>query len=279
MSRADGDAVQEIAFELPGAGGRAIRGSALVPAGARAAVIICHGFKGFAQWGFLPFLAAAMAKAGLCAIRFDFSGSGIGVDRETFTDADAFADNTFSRELEDLRIVEAESRRRGWLGERYGLLGYSRGGGTAILHAARTPALGALVTLAAIAHPRRWSDEDARTWRERGYAEIRNSRTGQVMKLGTAFLDEVEAEHGGALDITVAASRVTAPWLIIHGESDATIGVADAHRLSEAALDARLLVIEGAGHAFETTHPMGQSTPALDLVVSEAVEWFRRELT
>ena len=280
MSKADPGAIEEVAFELAGAAGRPVRGSALLPGNARAAVIICHGFKGFAQWGFFPALAGAIAAAGLRAIRFDFSGSGIGPDRETFTEADAFAENTFSRELEDMRIVEAEASRRGWLEERYGILGHSRGGGTAILHAARTPSVGALVTLAAISYTRRWSPEEARAWRDRGYTEIRNTRTGQVMRLGTALLDEVEAEgDGGSLDITAAAARITAPWLIIHGSDDATVPVEDAHRLSDAGLDSRLFIVEGAGHTFETTHPMRESTPAFDLVVSEAVEWFRRELT
>lgn len=270
--------MEDVQFELPGAGGRAIRGRALLPSDARAAVIICHGFKGFSRWGFFPTLAAAIAGAGMRAIQFDFSGSGIGADGETFTEADAFAENTFTRELEDLRIVEREAEKRGWLIERYGILGHSRGGGTAILHAARSPALGALVTLAAIAYVRRWTEPEARLWRERGFTEIRNSRTGQLMRLGTALLDEVEAEGDAALDVTAAAGRVAAPWLIVHGAADATVPVADAHRLSEAAPDARLLVVEGAGHTFETTHPMRASTPAFDLVASETVEWFRREL-
>ena len=280
MSKASAAGIDEVAFELRGSGGRPIRGSALIPAGARAAVIICHGFKGFAQWGFFPALARAIAEARLRAIRFDFSGSGIGADRESFTEPDAFAENTFSRELDDLRTVEAEAAKRGWLSERYGILGHSRGGGTAILHAARTPELGALVTLAAISHTRRWSDDEARAWRDRGYTEIRNTRTGQVMRLGTALLDEVEAEgSGGTLDVTAAASRVAAPWLIVHGAEDATVSVDDAYRLSDAAPDARLLIVDGTGHTFDTAHPMQGSSPAFDLVTSETVEWFRRELT
>src|SRR5688500_3497306 len=190
-STGDPGVMEDVTFELSGAGGRPIRGRALLPPTARAAVIICHGFKGFSRWGFFPHLASAIASAGMRAIQFDFSGSGIGPDRETFTETDAFAENTFTREMEDLRIVEAEARRRGWLEERYGILGHSSGGGTAILHAASTPRLGALVTLAAIADVRRWSDEETRQWRDRGYTEVRNSRTGQVLRLGTALLDEV----------------------------------------------------------------------------------------
>ncbi len=269
----------QLSFEVRGAGDRPLRGSAMLPTAPRGTVIICHGFKGFSRWGFFPHLASAIASAGLRAIRFDFSGSGVGPDGESFTEEEAFAENTVTRELEDLAAIEDEARRRGWIDERYGLLGHSRGGGTAILHAARRSEVGALVTLAAIAYAMRWTEEEAREWRKRGYREIVNTRTGQVLRQGTALLDDVEAGAGGALDITTAASRLKAPWLIIHGDADESVPVKDAYQLSDAAPDARLLIIEGANHTFDISHPMRQSSPALDLAVSESVEWFRRELT
>jgi fermentation-respiration switch protein FrsA (DUF1100 family) len=70
-----------------------------------------------------------------------------------------------------------------------------------------------------------------------------------------------------------------APWLIIHGAADASVSVDDAHRLADAAPDARLLIIDGASHTFDIAHPMHSSSPALDLAVSETAEWMRRELT
>lgn len=268
-----------LAFEIPSAGRRTLRASAILPEAPRGTVIICHGFKGFSRWGFFPHLAAEIAKEGLRAIRFDFSGSGVGPDGESFTETDAFAENTFTRELEDLAAVEQDARRRGWIDARYGVVGHSRGGGTAILHSADNPAIGALVTLAAISHVRRWSDSEERQWRARGYTEIVNSRTGQVLRLGTALLDDVSAGATGRLDIEAAAARMKAPWLIIHGDADSSVPVADAHRLADAAPDARLLIVEGASHTFDIAHPMTGTSPALDLAVSETTEWMRRELT
>ena len=127
---------EHLAFAVTGAGGRTLRARATLPDEPRGTVIICHGFKGFAQWGFFPHIADALAREGLRAIRFDFSGSGVGPDGESFTEPRAFAENTFSRELEDVAAIEADARRRGWLEAPYGLVGHSRGGGTAILHAA-----------------------------------------------------------------------------------------------------------------------------------------------
>lgn len=270
---------EHLAFDVSSAGGRSLRASAVLPEKPRGTVIICHGFKGFSRWGFFPHLAAAIANEGLRAIRFDFSGSGVGADGESFTEAEAFAGNTYSHELEDLAAIEAEAKRRGWIEAPYGLVGHSRGGGTAILHAAGTSAVGALVTLAAIGYVRRWSEAEERDWRARGYTEIANSRTGQILRLGTALLDDVDAGADGPLDIQAAASRMKAPWLIIHGDADSSVSVDDAHRLADAAPDARLLIIEGASHTFDVAHPMRESSPALDLAVSETAEWMRRELT
>jgi dienelactone hydrolase len=250
-----------------------------VPDAPRGTVIICHGFKGFSRWGFFPHFAESIAGEGLRAVRFDFSGSGVGADGETFSEPLAFEANTFTRELEDLAAIESDARRRGWLAAPYGLLGHSRGGGTAILHAAGNRSVGALVTLAAISRVRRWSDAEERDWRARGFREILNTRTGQILHVGTALLDDVIAGESGPLDILAAAARLKAPWLIIHGDADSSVPVDDAHALADAAPDARLLIIDGASHTFDIAHPMRESSPALDLAVSETVEWMRRELT
>jgi alpha-beta hydrolase superfamily lysophospholipase len=96
-------------FEIPGTGGRVIRGEVRLPPRARGSVVLVHGFKGFARFAFFPFLAGQLAANGLAAVSFNFSGSGVGEDMETFSDADGFAENTYTRELQDLALVIAES--------------------------------------------------------------------------------------------------------------------------------------------------------------------------
>ena len=92
-------------FEIPCKDGLTIRGDAYLAESPLGTVVICHGFKGFAHWSFFPYLAQTLAQARLTALTFDFSGSGIGRDRESFTEAEAFADNTFTRDLEDLELL------------------------------------------------------------------------------------------------------------------------------------------------------------------------------
>jgi alpha-beta hydrolase superfamily lysophospholipase len=265
-------------FDIPCVDGLSIRGEAYLAESPIGSVIVCHGFKGFSHWAFFPYLARMLAHDGLNAITFDFSGSGIGADRESFTQAEAFAHNTFSRELEDLELLEDYGRRRKWIHGKFGLFGHSRGGGMAILYAAAQAAdVSSLVTWAAISYPNRWSPEDVITWRKRGHTEITNSRTGQVMRLETDLLDDVELHVKTKLNIEAAAAKIKAPWLIVHGTADDTVPSSEAehlHSLSKGMSTLRL--IQGANHGFSATHPLNEVPPVLEKVVLETAKFFVR---
>jgi dienelactone hydrolase len=265
-------------FDIPCVDGLLIRGEAYLAEAPIGSVIVCHGFKGFAHWAFFPYLARTLAQDGLNAITFDFSGSGIGSDRESFTQAEAFAHNTFSRELEDLELVEDYGRRRKWIHGKFGIFGHSRGGGMAILYAAAQAAdVSSLVTWAAISYPNRWSPEDVIGWRKRGHTEITNSRTGQVMRLETDLLDDVELHGKTKVNIEAAAAKIKAPWLIIHGTADETVPSSEAehlHSLSKGTSTLRL--IEGANHGFSAAHPLNEVPPVLEKVVLETAKFFVR---
>jgi dienelactone hydrolase len=264
-------------FEIDGTLGP-IRGEVFRAHNPEGTVVICHGFKGFAHWGFFPHLAREIRNAGLNAITFDFSGSGMGADRENATEENRFTDNTFSAELADLDRVIVAMRAGGWITGKYGLFGHSRGGGIAILRAGLDADVGALVTWASISTVRRWDDAEAKAWRARGFTEIENSRTRQVFKLGTALLDDVDKNASGKLDIEAAASRVKAPWLILHGKADETVLPAEGERLHAAAKGSTLRVIEG-NHGFDAKHPLTEVPPNLVNAVSQTVSFFQTNLT
>ncbi len=256
-----------------------IRGEARLPDKPLGTVVICHGFKGFAHFAFFPHLADRLAEAGFRAITFDFSGSGVGDDRESFTNRHAFTHNTYMQELDDLDAVVGEARVRDWIEGGYGLMGHSRGGGIAILHADRDSAVKALVTWAAISSTNRWAPEVVADWRQSGYTEITNARTGDVIPLSTAILREVEEFGETTLNIASAASRIRVPWLILHGDMDEAVPVSEAERLaslSEAA--STLRVIDGATHTFGGKHPLTEIVPTLDQVTRETVEFFSHQL-
>jgi dienelactone hydrolase len=247
----------------------------------RPAVIIIHGFKGFKDWGMFPHLAERLARAGYTAVAYNGSGSGVD-DTGEFVWPERFGRNTFSAELADLgSVVDALSR--GELGlvppSAVGLVGHSRGGGMAILQTARDPRVKALVTWAAIAHVSRWSDPAERAgWRTRGRLDVVNARTGQVLPLYLAVLEDVEANRRGSLDIEAAAQTIRVPWLLIHGSADTSVPPEEADRLISAADPAvlRAIRLEGAGHTFGAVHPWQGSTEELDIVFGETVSWFSR---
>lgn len=271
--------IREDGFTLHRPGGLTVRGETFTDGESpERTVVICHGFKGFAHWGFFPHLAREIATSGMRAITFDFSGSGIGEDRETFVDSGAFEKNTFTQELADLDAVIQEATRREWITGPYGLLGHSRGGGVAILHAAANERVKALVTWAAISYVTRWTPSDVITWRERGFVDIVNARTGQVMKLGTGLLDDVEAHSQSSLDITASASRIRAPWLILHGSEDETVPRVEAERLHELSRGSSTLRIVQGNHGFGAAHPFAEIPESLGVALAATLDFFDQHL-
>ena len=60
---------------------------------------------GFKDWGFFPYVADRLARAGLAVVSFNFSGAGVGDGSDTFEEPERFGHNTYSNELRDLDIV------------------------------------------------------------------------------------------------------------------------------------------------------------------------------
>jgi pimeloyl-ACP methyl ester carboxylesterase len=277
---------QLTAFRLTGADGGSLRGDVrTTAAGAnRPAVVIAHGFKGFKDWGFFPHLADRLARGGVTAVSFNFSGSGVGPEGDRFTEPDRFARATFGGDLRDLEEVLASLQSGRLIAglappSRVGLFGHSRGGGVGVLVAAGHPDIRSLVTWSAIGSALRWGPETIRRWRADGKLDVTNTRTGEVLPLSTDALDELEADREGRLDIVSAAARVTAPWLIVHGEVDETVSIREAQQLHRASGErAELLVVRHGGHTFGARHPWAGTTPELDQAMDATVGWFLRTL-
>jgi len=241
--------------------------------GVRPAVVICHGFKGFKDWGFFPVLAERLAIAGFTAVSFNFSGSGVGPRSEVADEPERWFAQRLSHDLVDLDTVLAHCVAEGarWIG----LLGHSRGGALAILQTARDPRVRALVTWAAVARFLRYSDEERARWRREGHLDVVNARTGQVLPMGLGALDDLEANAAGALDVLGAAARLRQPWLLVHGGADESVSVSEAELLERASGSGRLerLRADGAGHTFGARHPWAGSTPDLDTVLAATVRF------
>jgi pimeloyl-ACP methyl ester carboxylesterase len=249
-----------------------------------AVIVICHGFKGFKDWGFFPYAAEQLAsRTGHAVITFNFSMNGVGADMENFTELDKFERNTFSQEIHDLAIV-LDAAQAGELPrlascERFGLLGHSRGGIGTVITAAEDARVACLVTWNAVAYADRWSAKQRKEWRRKGHLEILNTRTGQMLPLGIALLEDTE-RNAERLDVLGAASRLHVPYLVIHGTDDESVSVADGVRLAEAgpSVTTRLQLIEGGAHTFGAVHPFQGTTEHLTRAIELTAAWFSENL-
>ena len=265
-----------VPFVLPGPHGP-LHGLIDLPEepGLRPTVVICHGFKGFMEWAFFPYLAHLLAERGFVAMRFNLSGSGQLPGEDRVSDLAAFRSNTHGRELEDLLAVIGAAGEEIAPGradrDRISLMGHSRGGGNAILAAARPELAGrvrSLVTWAAVATFDRYSEDQKTLWRDLGEYPVQNARTKQELALGLGLLEDLEANRE-TLDIERAAASRTCPFLIVHGDRDDSVGFADAERIKAAAKEpCELLRIEGGDHGFGAKHPFQNPTPQLIQVLN-----------
>lgn len=262
--------------------GDTLRGDVRIPEGPppRAAVVVSHGFKGFKDWGFFPWVAEQLAGRGFAVVTFNYSRNGIGSEPDRFTDLDRFGRNTLSLEQAELRSVVAEVLDGDLLPRRprrVGLLGHSRGGGQAVLAAAAEPRLGALVTWAAVSQFDRWTEETKAEWRESGRIWVLNQRTGEQMPVGLELLQDFET-HREELDVAAAARRVAAPWLIVHGTDDLTVWPGEAETLTRSNAGARLHLVDKAGHTFEVGHPFQGPSRQLQEALDRTADHFSRHL-
>ena len=249
------------------------------PAG-DAAIVVCHGFKGFKDWGFFPWLCERLAaRTGVAVVGFNFDGSG--VRKRDFDDLEAFSHNTFSRELWDLEAI-LDGLAAGRLGgidvppaSRFGLLGHSRGGATCLLKAGQRSQVRGLVTWASISSVTRYEGFAAQ-WDAGETVIIPNARTKQDMPLERNVLDDMRANRE-RLDVLASAASLRIPVAVVHGTADESVPFGDARQIVEAAGDrARLVGVEGGTHTFQAGHPFAGPTPELEAATDASVALFTR---
>lgn len=250
-------------------------------------VLVVHGFKGFKDWGFFPFLCDRMADAGLAALRVNLSGCGIRGGGDRFDDPVAFERQTIESDLRDVaeacRFLRGRMRGAGTAPIPLGLFGHSRGGAAALIHAAEDRSIASLATWSSIAGWDRYGPEAVAAWKRGESVPVANARTGQILPLGAGFWNDLEANRN-RYDLIARAAELDRPWLIVHGDQDETVPVEEARELHRAARGpasggrVRLHEVHGAGHTFGAVHPFEGAPPPLLEATRETVEWFRGTL-
>jgi pimeloyl-ACP methyl ester carboxylesterase len=247
-------------------------------------VIICvHGFKGFKDWGFWPYIGKYFSENGFTVVTINFSHNGIADGKDEITDIEKFSNNTFSLEINELKEIIHLLKSDFWgstKNNKIGLLGHSRGGAEAILSASDNNEVDAVTTLAAISKLDRFTKRQKNEWRKTGFWEVVNSRTGQVMKLNLPILEDVESNKHTTLNVESALKNLNKPLLIIHGTEDLTVPIAEAELLyqwSDKNLT-KFIKVEHCGHTFNIQHPFTNSNKYFDIVLSEVLNFFNKNL-
>ena len=231
-------------------------------------VIFCHGYKGFKDWGSWNLVAKAFMDAGLFFVKFNFSHNGGTVENPmNFPDLDAFAENNYTKELDDLdsmlnRLLSEDFQYTGEIDSlELTLIGHSRGGGISILKTSEDARITKLITWASVSGfgERTSTTGDLEQWRKAGVKYVLNGRTKQHMPHNYQFYEDFKANEA-RLNIENATKRLTVPQLIVHGKSDDSVNFSEAENLKAWNPRAVVLAVDDANHVFNSKHPWDSST-------------------
>ncbi|GAA4892554.1 alpha/beta fold hydrolase [Flaviramulus aquimarinus] len=225
-------------------------------------IIFCHGYKGFKDWGAWNIMAKSFAKAGFYFIKFNFSHNGGNVEQPIdFPDLEAFGNNNYTKELDDLQSVmdwmdsNSELKKEA-NSNNISLIGHSRAGGIVTIKAEEDNRVKKVISLAGVCDfgKRSSTTGDLEQWKKDGVKYVLNGRTKQQMPHYYQFYEDFMANEN-RLTIKRAVSNLKIPYLILHGHADTSVLVEEAYQLHQWNSNSRLEIIEGANHVFGASHP------------------------
>lgn len=245
-------------------------------------VIFIHGYKGFKDWGAWDLVGEKFAENGYDFLKFNFSHNGGTVGQPVdFPDIEAFSENNFSKELTDMEAItklalsgiDTGEETKSW--EKVALIGHSRGGGIAILHAANNPDVSHLSTWASVTDFRKSFDFNLENWKEAGVTTVRNSRTGQDLPHKYSFYTDFKANEE-RLNIEKAVKKIKVPWVAVHGTVDESVPFRSLEQLKAWNPHVEIFPIADAGHTFGAVHPWTKpNLPVLlEMVCMDTIKFF-----
>lgn len=245
-------------------------------------VIFCHGYKGYKDWGAWNLAAETFAGKNIFFVKFNFSHNGGTLENPIdFPDLEAFGNNNFIKELEDLEnIIDWVIANPDFKNEidpkNITLIGHSRGGGIVALKASENQKITKLITWAGVSDfgARFPKGESLTIWKKQGISYILNTRTNQKMPHKYQFYQNFK-ENEARLTIKNAVEKLNIPHLIIHGENDETVLPEEAKNLHLWNPKSELVFIEKMNHPLGCTQPWGNSTMPFYLkkVVNQSINY------
>ncbi|MFC4267961.1 alpha/beta hydrolase family protein [Polaribacter marinivivus] len=248
-------------------------------------VIFCHGYKGFKDWGAWNLMAEAFANAGFFFIKFNFSHNGGTLEQPIdFPDLEAFGNNNYTKELDDLASVidwifnTNEYKNEVDLQQVY-LIGHSRAGGIVLLKSNEDSRIKKVITLASVCDfgKRTATIGDLNQWKKEGVKYVVNGRTKQNMPHFYQFYENF-IQNKERLDIKKATEQLAIPHLLIHGDSDTSVLIDEAENLQLWNPNADYKIIKNADHVFNVKHPWKQKDMSKEMeeVVNLCINFIKK---
>lgn len=228
-------------------------------------VLFVHGFKGFKDWGHWTAIAKEFAKAGYCFVKFNFSHNGTTPeDLLNFADLEAFGQNNYSKELDDLQLImnwiqkESDLKEKvNWQEKNINLIGHSRGGPIALIGAKENTCVQRVITWAGVHElDYAWKKEEGQveTWEKEGVYYVLNGRTKQNMPLYYQLFEDYQT-NATRFSVKKTLNNLEKPYLILYGSTDPAVPVDATEYLAKEAKQAQVKIIKDANHVFGGQHP------------------------
>jgi len=222
-------------------------------------IIFIHGFMGFKDWGAWNLVQEYFVLRGFGFCKFNTTHNGGTADNGIdFPDPEAFGNNNYSKEIEDVGHVIT------WITKyvsspNISIIGHSRGGAVAILSAMKYPEIVSAVTWASISSigDRFPINEELEEWKDSGVRFVKNGRTKQELPQYFQLYEDFKG-HQEELNIERTCRELTKPVLIIHGEKDTSVPIENGQNMATWS-GVSLHIIPDTDHVFGSRHPWSEN--------------------
>jgi len=226
-------------------------------------IIFCHGYKGYKDWGAWNLVAKEFANNNFFFLKFNFSHNGGTTENPIdFPDLNAFGNNNFTHELNDIERVlsflsdNTEFSKNIDLTNIF-LIGHSRGGGICAIKASENKQIKGLITWAGVSNFKiRFNEgsKEFKEWKDKGVKYVENKRTKQQMPHFFQFyLDFKKNEE--RFNIKTAVKNLKIPFLVIHGDNDKSVLQNEGRDLHSWNKSSKFFSVKNGNHTFSSKHP------------------------
>lgn len=248
-------------------------------------VIFCHGYKGYKDWGAWNLMANTFAKNNLFFVKLNFSHNGGTLENPIdFPDLDAFGENNFTIELNDLEDVINWVMTNGDFKNEIDtsnitLIGHSRGGGIVTIKASENKRVSKAITLNGVSDygirfPKK---DDLVKWKNEGVMYVTNGRTKQEMPHYYQFYQNFK-ENEKRLTIKNAVESLSKPMLIVSGSDDVVVIAKEGELMRSWNPNSEIFFVEGMNHTLGAKHPwdMDMLPKHLEIVVKRCISFIKK---